>query len=188
VLFRTSFRTQPVQNVIFSVQLTFQKVARYRGKWTENEKKRSFIFLSLFDLKLGHSADNFFFQKEIKFFYFTTLIQLPMAHIKITFLKKNLTRWLSYLPQMGLKWVKKHLLGHISSFYYCHLENIFLVPPWVIVNIFYYWCKKKKKKSKMTFGFCRWPRENDVWNENYKWPHLAPDFSKDLVKLGPKLT
>jgi hypothetical protein len=30
--------------------------------WTENEKKRSFIFFSLFDLKLGHSADNFFFQ------------------------------------------------------------------------------------------------------------------------------
>jgi hypothetical protein len=28
----------------------------------------------------------FFFQKETKFFCFTTLIQLPMAHIKITFL------------------------------------------------------------------------------------------------------
>jgi hypothetical protein len=40
----------------------------------------------------------------------------------------------------------------------------------------------------MTLGFCRRPRENDVWNENYKWPHLAPDFSTDLVKLGPKLT
>jgi hypothetical protein len=47
---------------------------------------------------------------------------------------------------------------------------------------------QKKKKSKMTFSFCRRPRENDVWNENYKWPHLAPDFSTDLVKLGPKLT
>jgi hypothetical protein len=32
----------------------------------------------------------FFFQKETKFFCFTTLIQLPIAHIKITFLiKKN---------------------------------------------------------------------------------------------------
>jgi hypothetical protein len=30
--------------------------------WTENEKNRSFIFFSLFDLKMGHSADNFFFQ------------------------------------------------------------------------------------------------------------------------------
>jgi hypothetical protein len=30
----------------------------------------------------------FFFQKETKFFCFTTLIQLPMAHIKITFKKK----------------------------------------------------------------------------------------------------
>jgi hypothetical protein len=36
-----------------------------------------------------------------------------------------MTGWLSYLPQMGLKWAKKHLLGHISSFYYCNLENIF---------------------------------------------------------------
>jgi hypothetical protein len=30
--------------------------------WTGNEKKRSFIFFSLFDLKMGHSANNFFFQ------------------------------------------------------------------------------------------------------------------------------
>jgi hypothetical protein len=66
----------------------------------------------------------------------------------------------------------------------------FLVPPWVIANIFYNWCKKnlKKNNSKMTFGFFRRPRENDVWHENYKWRHLAPDFSTDLVKLGPKLT
>jgi hypothetical protein len=60
-------------------------VLLHAAHWTENEKKRSFIFFSLFDLKMGHSADNFFFQEEIKFFYLTTLIQLPMAHIKITF-------------------------------------------------------------------------------------------------------
>jgi hypothetical protein len=48
-----------------------------------------------------------------------------MAPIKITFSIIFLTGWLSCLPQMGLKWVKKHLLGHISSFYYCNLENIF---------------------------------------------------------------
>jgi hypothetical protein len=48
-----------------------------------------------------------------------------MAHIKITFSIFFLTGWLSYLPQMGLKWVKKHLLGHISSFYYCNLVNNF---------------------------------------------------------------
>jgi hypothetical protein len=25
--------------------------------------------------------------------------------------------------------------------------------------------------------FCRRPRENDVWHENYKWHHMALDFS-----------
>jgi hypothetical protein len=104
------------------------------------------------------------------------------------------------LPQMGLKLVKKHLLGHISSFYYCNLENIFfgasmahcITRKWTIHHSKHILLLVQKKKikffSKMTFGFCRRPRENDVWNENYKWPHLAPDFSTDLVKLGPKLT
>jgi hypothetical protein len=38
--------------------------------WTENEKKRSFIFFSLFDLKLGHSADNFLFSVGNQIFLF----------------------------------------------------------------------------------------------------------------------
>jgi hypothetical protein len=84
------------------------------GKW---EKAHFHSFLTFWLLKMGHSADNFF--------YLTTLIQLPMAHINITFAIFFLTGWLSYLPQMGLKWVKKHLLRHISSFYYCNLDNIF---------------------------------------------------------------
>jgi hypothetical protein len=40
--------------------------------WTENEKKRSFIFFSLFDLKIGHSADNFFFSVGNQFFFYLT--------------------------------------------------------------------------------------------------------------------
>jgi hypothetical protein len=94
------------------------------------------------------------------------------------------------LPQMGLKWVKKHLLGHISIFYYCNLENIFFGASMAHSKHILLLVQKKKlkKNSKMTFGFCQRPRENDVWNENYKWPHLAPDLSTDLVKLGPKLT
>jgi hypothetical protein len=78
----------------------------------------------------------FFFLKKIFFFIFLTYIQLPMAHLKITF-------WTLFFDKVSLllasKGSKKHLLGHISSFECCnfakkkigvsldHIEFLFLL-------------------------------------------------------------
>jgi hypothetical protein len=46
--------------------------------------KGAVYFPSMIGLKIG-SSRQLFFRLEDQFFYFTTLIQLPMAHLKITF-------------------------------------------------------------------------------------------------------
>jgi hypothetical protein len=52
----------------------------------------------MIDMKIGTSLDTFF-RLETHFFYFTTLIQLPIAHLKITFSKflKLKKKKLSYM-------------------------------------------------------------------------------------------
>jgi hypothetical protein len=50
------------------------------------------------------TAFNFFFLEKIKKNLETTLIQIPMAHLKITFWQKKLTGCLSYRPQKGTFW------------------------------------------------------------------------------------
>jgi hypothetical protein len=56
----------------------------------------------IFDQHFTAAPPKLFFSLENQFFY-TTLIQLPMAGLKIKFLKKKLTGWLSCLPQKGQK-------------------------------------------------------------------------------------
>jgi hypothetical protein len=74
-----------------------------------------------------------------------------------------------------------------NQFFLYNLYNFIQLP---IANIFYFWCTTKQK---IVF-FAKWHSasadgcENDVWHENYKWHHMALDFSTDWVKLGPKLT
>jgi hypothetical protein len=54
----------------------------------------------------------FVFSRKPIFFGFTTLIQLPMAGLKI-----KLSNFFDMVPQPpALNGFKKHLLGHISSF------------------------------------------------------------------------
>jgi hypothetical protein len=66
--------------------------------WTENEKKQSFIFFSLFDLKMGHSADKFFFLVGNQIFLFNN----PLYNIM----------QLSNVQMVAAIW---HFLGHFAK-------------------------------------------------------------------------
>jgi hypothetical protein len=68
--------------------------------------------LTIWPQKL-HPLENFFFSVGNNFFYFTTLMQLPMTGLKIEFSNNFLTGCLS------------HLLGPVSDKNYTPLETFF---------------------------------------------------------------
>jgi hypothetical protein len=60
---------------------------------------------AMIDMKRGTLLETFFFQKETKKIYFTTLIQLPMAQLLIIF-SKHFFDTVALLPSSN--WSKNH--------------------------------------------------------------------------------